>query len=492
MPLQHPPDMIGRRREWERLQDFAFSEEDRASLGVVWGRRRVGKSFLLESLVEKTGGFYYGAVRGSSGEALRELGERIAADQGAPAPLALPDWDSAVQALLALGAERERVVVLDEYPYLLEHTPGLDSFIQRAFGSRGAYRSPNAARLILCGSAMSVMRNILGGSAPLRGRAGMELRVSPFDYRMARELHGIEDLPTALRVYAVIGGLAAYAREMVGGDMPAGPEDFDGWICRRVLSPAAPLFNEVPLLLSEDPTTARARKPNLYHATLAGVALGSTTHRDLTSYVKIPGASLTPIVNALTAVQLVERVQDPVRDNRPTYHPGDPLIRFHYSLIRKHQARLARHDADRGDIWRGMVPSFGSQVLGPTFETMARYWTLHFAGREVLGGEPAHVGPTVVHLEDGGTREIDVVAALDDGDTPAGRTVLALGEAKVGEALGSGHLRRLEEARSAMGQGAERARLLLFGTGFTGELEATVAKRADVELVGLRRLYGAD
>jgi hypothetical protein len=105
MALRYPQDMVGRQAEWARLGDFAASGEEAASLGVVWGRRRVGKSFLLESLVEQSGGFY--------------------------------------------------------------------------------------------------------------------------------------------------GGVAAYAREMSAGDLPAGPDDFDRWVCQRVLSPAAPLFSEVALLQSD-------------------------------------------------------------------------------------------------------------------------------------------------------------------------------------------------------------------------------------------------
>lgn len=103
MQLRYPSDMVGRKAEWKSLTDFATSGDEAASLGVVWGRRRVGKSFLLESLVEQSGGFYYGAVRGSSAEALRELGERIGAFQGTAAPLALEGWDRGIGALLALG-----------------------------------------------------------------------------------------------------------------------------------------------------------------------------------------------------------------------------------------------------------------------------------------------------------------------------------------------------------------------------------------------------
>lgn len=487
--MHTPEDMVGRQAEWARLAQFAGSGLDTASLGIVWGRRRVGKSFLLESLARQANAFYYEAVRGSSGEALRELGERIGAHMAAAAPLALDDWEAAVTALLALGRDRETVVVLDEYPYLTEHTPGLDTIVQRVLGARHPARTSSRARLILCGSAITVMGRILAGSAALRGRAGMDLLVSPFDLRTARELHGIEDLETAFRTYAVIGGVAAYAREMVDGDLPGGPTDFDRWVCRRVLSPAAPLFHEVGLLLSEDPATSRARKLNLYHAVLAGVAMGHHAHSHLTRYVKLPGASLAPIVDALVGAELIERCADPIRDNRPTYHPADPLLRFHYAVIRRHATRLARPAADTRQVWNEVRPTFEAQVVGPAFEAAARTWTARDADDEMVGGRPDHVGATTVGLADGTEMEIDVVAAADDAAAPAQRRVLCLGEAKAGERLSQSHLRRLEAARTALGARAADARLLLFGPGFTPGLAAAAARRGDVTLIGLQRLY---
>ena len=489
MPLHYPKDMVGRQVEWARLIEFIASGEGAASLGVVWGRRRVGKSFLLESLAEQSGGFYYAAVRGSSAEALRELGERLGAYQGLSVPLALADWDSGVEALLALGRDRDTLVVLDEFPYLLEHTPTLDSIIQRAFGARLPTRASSRTRLILCGSAMTVMSRLLVGTAPLRGRAGLDLRVSPFDFRMARQLHDIDELKTAFRTYAVIGGVAAYAREMSGSDLPSGANDFDRWICRRVLSPAAPLFNEVALLLSEDAATAKARKINLYHATLAGVATGHHAHGSLASYVQIVGASLAPIVEALASAEFISRVQDPIRDKRPTYHPADPIMRFHYALIRRHHTRLSRHHADTERIWQHLLPTFDSQVVGPCFAEAARYWSTHFAKPATVGGQPDHVGPTTLVMEDGIERQLDVVVSADDADAPSERTILAIGEAKAGERITEGHLHRLEGSRTALGHRADAAKLLLFGAEFAPRLRAAAAKRTDIELVDLKRLY---
>jgi uncharacterized protein len=501
MSIQPSSDMIGREAEWRRLTDFAMSSEPGASLGMVWGRRRIGKSFLLQDLCTQLGGFYHHALRGSSAEALRDLGDQLGRHLGVGAPLSLGGWEDAVEALLALGREREALVVLDEFPYLLEHSPAIASLIQRAYGPRTDARTGSRARLVLCGSAVSVMGELLSGTAPLRGRAGLALRLQPFDFRVARRLHGAEDLVAAVEIFAVIGGVAAYAREMVEHDLPTSREDFDRWVSRRVLSPAAPLFGEIELLLAEDPAVSRARKPNLYHATLSGVALGRHAWSSLASYVKIPGSTLNSIVRVLTAADLVDEVADPLRENRPTYEPSDPFLRFHYAVIRRHQSRLGRHSADTEVRWRELVPTFRSQVLGPCFEAMARFWVRHFAATETLGGTPDHVGRTTVPVpvpdEDGSGggiewREIDVVVAADDGATPGERTVLALGEAKVGERLTMRHLRRLEEARLALGFRARDARLLLFGASFDDAVRAAAVDRSELELVDLERLYEGD
>lgn len=341
---------------------------------------------------------------------------------------------------------------------------------------------------------MSVMGKLLTGTAPLRGRAGLDLRMHPFDFRTARRLHGIDDLMTAVELYAVIGGVAAYAREMVENDLPTSPADFRRWICRRVLSPAAPLFGEVELLLGEDPAVSKVRKPNLYHAALAGVALGNHAWSSLTKYVKISGSSLHSIVSALTSASFLEEVQDPVRDNRPTYEPSDPLLRFHYAIIRRQRARLERHGVDTEALWADLVPTFRSQVLGPCFESMARWWTRHFASHDTVGGSPDHVGPTslaVTNRETGGTelREIDVVVAADDAAEPSGRTVHALGEAKVGERFTMRHVQRLEDARIALGHRAAGARVLLFGSRFDEAVQACARNRVDLDIVDLERLY---
>jgi hypothetical protein len=107
------------------------------------------------------------------------------------------------------------------------------------------------------------------------------------------------------------------------------------------------------------------------------------------------------------------------------------------------------------------------------------------------------VGPTSLTVTDSETgateqREIDVLVAADDAAAPSQRTVTALGEAKVGERFTLRHVRRLEDARFALADRAERARLLLFGSSFDDAVRAAAAEREDLEIVDLGRLYEGD
>lgn len=483
-----PPETVGRQHEWDSLVEFLESGADHATLGIVWGRRRIGKSYLLSELCEASGGLYFEAVRGSASEALRQLGAAVGEATGAPAPVALDDWETAISALIQIGERREVCVVLDEYPYLREESPELDSIIQRAFGPRSQLRTSTRCRLLLCGSAISVMSELLSGSAPLRGRAGLDLSVAPFDYRDALDLYGTDDLSVAMLLYSIIGGVAAYARDMVDDDVPATRAAFERWVPRRVLAPSAPLSREVELLLSEDPATSKARKINLYHAALAAIALGNHTPGRISNYVKISGPSLDPILNSLVSAQFVERTEDPVRAQRPAYRPGDPIIRFHYSVLRPNHARLSRHGADLPHLWKGLQPTFQSQVVGPAFESMARHWLTHYASIPGVTDAETYVGSTVVQI-DNKAREVDVIVGRADGDTPAERTVAAIGEAKSGEEITVGHLDRLEAIRDTFKERGADATLLLVGTRFAKNLVARTTQRSDVQLVDLERLY---
>src|ERR1700729_3100669 len=132
--LGKPDDMFDRDVEWAELAACVSDERAGATLGVVSGRRRQGKTFLLRALCQATGGFYFAAEEAADGESLRRGGAGLGRYLGTPAALEFGDWREATDALLGLGSERPVAVVIDEFPYLASANPSLPSIVQNAFG----------------------------------------------------------------------------------------------------------------------------------------------------------------------------------------------------------------------------------------------------------------------------------------------------------------------------------------------------------------------
>lgn len=489
--VSKPADVYARDAEWARLERFAADPRRGATLGLVYGRRRQGKTLLVESLAEATRGFYHMALEQEEALALRGLGADIARRIGAPGPIALGDWSQTIDALLDLEQPGRRpvTVVLDEFPYLVSASPQLPSVIQRAFGPRSPRRMSSRARLILCGSAPSVMGRLLGGAAPLRGRAGLELLLQPFDFREAAGFWGLERRSVlAFLVHAVLGGTPAY-RELLRGEAPSSMRDFDRWVARGILDPAGPLFREGRYLLAEEPGLEDRA---LYHSVLTAIVEGRTRPGQIAAVLGRPQTALAHPLKVLEDIRLVRREEDAVRSRRSTYHVAEPLVRFHHAVVRPHLARLERGAG--AQVWEEARSAFHSQVLGPHFEETARWWTAVYASRETLGGRAATVGKTVV-LDRAGrsAHEVDVVAVA--AARPGGRRrILALGEARWGPArLGVDELERLVRVRDLLSERgrveAKGARLLMFGSvGFTTGLRRRAA-RGEAELIDAERLY---
>jgi AAA+ ATPase superfamily predicted ATPase len=469
------------------LDRFFDSGVGRHSLALVYGRRRIGKSTLLASLARERGGFYWEATRAEPAIHLRRLGQALGQRLGV-GPLALADWEDAISRLLAVTDRAGVPVVLDEFGYLLEAEPGLDSIIASALGPGARHATGGGARLVLCGSAVAIMRRLTDGHAPLRGRAALELVLQPFDYRRAATMLGATpDLDLAQRLYAVIGGVIGYATDMVDDDLPRDAADFARWVADRVLSPAATLHYEASTLLAEDPSLATSSR-SLHHSILGVIANGAVTAGTIANALRRPVSNLDPALKRLIAAGFVVRHEDPIRTRRPTYALADPFLQFHYAVLEPHGALLRDREPRRAWDER-LATVFDARVRGPVVEEQARTWVRRFATLDVLGGEPDHVGPSSVVI-DGVEHELDVlVAADDDGAEPARRTVRAIGEAKAGETVGAARLRHLEAARAALGTQATDARLLLVAPAFTDELQRVAESRPDVVLVDRARLY---
>lgn len=465
-----PSGLVDREHEWAGLQRLADSPA--GSLGVAWGPRRVGKSFLLGNFCDAVGGLFIQAVRQDPLPYLRTLGETLAERTGSAAPLRLDDWRSALDALLGLADCP--VVVLDEFPYLVETSPELPTVVQAAV-DRGR------SRLVLCGSAISQMTTMLGADGPLYRRAKLALRVRPFDLRTAARFWGLEDSPeAALLVHAVVGGTPGYRDVM--GRVAGSPRD---WIIERVLDPSTATFHEDELALATDPAMPVS---SVYRSVLAAVVAGARTPSGIASATGRKVTSLGRVLDRLVDSALLIRTPDPLRAKRSRLDVADNFLRFHYSVIRPNLAALNRHRA--AEVWERSRATFGSQVLGPAFEQLCREAIIDY-GSEFDMEAVSEVGSTV--LNDPAARtshEVDIVGTDADG------RVVLLGEAKADVGRGVlADVRRLEHLTTLLppGRRAEHVQLALFSaTEFDPALSAKVAgSHTQVRLVGPSDLIGS-
>ncbi|MFC1420024.1 AAA family ATPase [Streptacidiphilus cavernicola] len=482
-----PKRLFGRSTEWDELQTFIASGQPGATMGLVYGRRRQGKTLMLELLARETGGFLFAATQQTEAQNLTDLGAAYAAFQGLRRPIPFRDWQDALDEILRIGEEREVPLVIDEFPYLVATTPSLPSYLQKALSPLSHAKESTRTRLILCGSALTTMSQLLSGSAPLRGRASMELVVRPFRYREAAAFWGLQDDPElAFRLNALVGGTPAY-KEMCGGAPPADLGEFDEWVERRLLNPASAMFREGWLLLREEPSIS---DPTSYAATLTAVSAGNHRRSEIASALGRPSSALAHLLSGLQDIGLLEQVDDALRDKRSVFRISEPTVRLHQLLIQRHEPELVIGRAHQ--VWADNADTVSAKIYGPHFEDLARQWCLQHADTDTLGGHAGSVLPSEIACrEHKRGHELDLV--VTESNAFGANRVTAVGEAKAtGTRMDLHHLERLEHLRNLLpaARVTSPLKLLLFSrAGFAPALQTASDTRPDVELIDLNRLY---
>lgn len=476
-----PSRIFDRDAEWDAISGFAAAARAGPALAIVRGRRRHGKSILLREACAVTGGFYYQAIEGTAREQLDDFARGYAAFLGHAATPSFAGWQQAIDAVLSIPGTAPRAVVIDEFSYLTAASPGLPSIVQRALDSAGG-RGPRI-RLVLCGSALSVMGALLTGRAPLRGRASVEVVVRELGLGETVRFAGLGRSPrTAIAVHAVCGGVPGYYVDLLGGDVPVARGDFDEWMVRGPLSLTRPLLYEARHLLADEPGV---RDTALYLSVLSAIASGCATLGQIAARLERPPSALAHPLNVLTDLGLCRRHEDLLRRRRPTWHIADPLLRFYAAVMRPHWARLEQGRPHV--VWRDAQAAWRSQVLGPHVEELAVSWAETHA--EALVEEPARVGRAVVNEPSARTtHQLDIVGV----SVRRPRRVVLLGEAKHATTpMRPDELDRLEHIRQVLtraGFDATGARLMLISVGGFARSLAERARGRRVELVDAGRL----
>lgn len=396
---------LDRHGEAERLTAL-FGHKD-GGLAVLYGRRRLGKSRLLQEVLPPERAIYYVADDREAPLQRRALAEEIGRRLRGFADVGYPDWESLLRRFWS-EAPRGVVLALDEFPALVRSAPELPSLLQKHVDRSAG----EAVHLVLAGSSQRLMHGlVLDRSAPLFGRAREILRVGPLPAGWIQPALALRSPARAVEAFAVWGGVPRY------WELAAEHGSLEQAIERLVLSPLGVLHDEPARLLLDDLSeTAQAT------SLLALIAGGSHRLSEIAARLEKPATSLARPLARLLDLGLVRReipFGSSARDTKRTaYRLADPFLRFWFRFVEPYRSRLeARQSAEVAGEVAQRLPEYVAGV----FEDLVRESVprARYAGR-TWGSAARWWGPGF----DRSPMEIDVLAESTDG------SVLLAGEVK--------------------------------------------------------------
>ena len=346
---------VDRRSEIEALEgEFKM---DKAGLAIVYGRRRVGKTELLLHFLKDKEGIFFHADRRGYKENLAEFQKVAAETLGNPLfeRARFETWQDMFKELLAAMGDR-RLVVIDEYPYLIEE--GANDEFQKIWDT---ILSKSKVFLVLIGSSMAMMeREVLSQGAPLYGRRSMQLRVDKFPWEELRGFFPSYSTESIIEAYSVLDGIPLYLEQF------SGSKGIFKNIEDNYLRKDAFLFEEAEFLLLEE-----FREPRRYFSILRAIASGKRRYGEIADTTAMDKTLLSKYLSSLKELRIITDdlplLEGKTRLRR--YRLMDNYYRFWFRYIFpfKHLVDMGRSS----EVLDIVKDSFSEHVSG-TFEEVVR------------------------------------------------------------------------------------------------------------------------
>lgn len=472
-------------RTLERETLTRLLKSSKSELFIIYGRRGVGKSALLQNVIKEVGlpSFYYRATRRTLSIQLATITE-ILRDTFPSEYLggALSSLDEFLSFISQLAAKREKakdkepvVILLDELPYLSEVDPGLLTTLQHWWDDNK--RRPNL-KLFLSGSQISFMeKEILDVAAPLYNRRTGAMKLEPLDYFDAALFFPKYSEIEKITLYSILGGMPSYLEQF-------NPEEsIQTNLKEQVLRERTYLAEEPEWLLLED-----LRKDITYGSILRAIAGGKRKPSDMARAIgKNSAQDITARLATLQDLGLVVREVPITEKNEPRsrnslYYIADQYIEFWYRYVDPSRSLIARNMG--GGLWsKSIQPTLDEYISRPTFERVAR----QYLWRTLLRGELPK-GLSFVDVGNWwGEKDVEIdVVTIDEK-----RKISAVGSCKWSKnPVGIDVYSDLREAAKKAGWQLEKLHYFIFAkSGFAKNLVDLAKTSSSLTLIDLKKLF---
>ena len=355
---------IGRKTELQQLN--TLYKQDKFQCVIIYGRRRVGKTTLINEFIKDKDAVYFTGIESTSKDNLENFSRSIAALNNANtdnAPV-YKDFRSALIDIDALAQNRKIILVIDEYPYLARSYRPISSLLQELIDTK--FKNNANLFIILCGSSMSFMeKQVLGYQSPLYGRRTAQFHIRPFTFYEAAAYYknfNNEDLAV---IYGITGGIPLYMSFIT--DTLSLKDN----IINTFLTPSGYMYEEPFNLLNQE-----LREPAMYNAIIRAVATGSSRISEIASKVGIENAAATSYVYKLIELGIIEKelpAGTAGKSRKSIYGIKDGMFRFWYKFIPENNILVQRNMPEAA--WTNIQPHI-NEYMGKVFENICADYLL--------------------------------------------------------------------------------------------------------------------
>jgi AAA+ ATPase superfamily predicted ATPase len=398
-------ELAGLRAWWERPV---------ARPALVWGRRRVGKSALLQHFAAQTDApvvFHTGTGEAPGAEIASLCRQTATAVPDRYRDLAAEpygDWRDILDYLARAAQDTPALLVLDEFPELIKASPALPgilrAFLDRAHGN-------TKLKIIFSGSAIRTIEEMREYRAPLYGRFDLTLQLHPFRPHEAGLMLTDLDPVNRARVYGLVGGTPLY---LSWWNQRA---TFVENLLELVGRPGSPLLTEGLLVMATEVGEGEHTM-----GVLTAIAAGHTKHSEIRDAI---GADPSRTLDRLIELRIIERLlpvtERETRSRRRIYRIADNYLAFYLGPLTRFRAEIER---GLGRSIAGPLAAFSDAHMGLVFEEAFREHLRRMANEGSLGDDIVAVGSW---WTDNGQQEIDAVVLAQRGLT---RVPVLVGESK--------------------------------------------------------------